>query len=157
VDGFELLVQDDWSEVVEWAEGNEDFLLTLLPLPYGLPSEDTYRRVFQRIDPVAFEECFLNWTGALARALPRQVAFISSLGGCDAQQMAAAVRGRWGVENQLHWRLDMSYRDGESRPRAGHGAHSFSRLRRIVLNKLKADPRPVSLKAQRYRCSIDRK
>jgi len=85
--------------------------------------------------------------------------FISSLKGCKpgaARRMAQAVRGHWGVENQLHWRLDMSFREDESRLRVGHGAQNFSRLRRIVLNKLKSDPRKVSLKVKRYRCSIDR-
>src|SRR5690606_4101669 len=33
--------------------------------------------------------------------------FISSLKGCDAQRMAGAVRGHWGIENSLHWVLDM--------------------------------------------------
>jgi predicted transposase YbfD/YdcC len=85
--------------------------------------------------------------------------FISSLKGCKpgtARRMAWAVRGHWGVENRLHWRLDMSFREDESRLRVGHGAQNFSRLRRIVMNKLKSDPRKVSLKVKRYRCSIDR-
>lgn len=82
--------------------------------------------------------------------------YISSLKGCDAKRMAEVVQAHWGVENKLHWRLDMSFREDESRIRKGHGAENFSRLRRIVLNKLKADPRKVSLKVKRYRCSIDR-
>lgn len=85
--------------------------------------------------------------------------FISSLNGCkpgDARRIGRAIRGHWGVENQLHWRLDMSFGEDDSRLRVGHGAQNFSRLRRIVLNKLKSDPRKVSLKVKRYRCSIDR-
>jgi predicted transposase YbfD/YdcC len=82
--------------------------------------------------------------------------FISSLKGCDAERMAQAVRAHWGVENKLHWRLDMSFREDESRLRTGHAAENFSRVRRIVINQLKHDPRKISLKAKRYRCSIDR-
>ena len=85
--------------------------------------------------------------------------FISSLKGAkpgSAQRMARVIRGHWSVENQLHWRLDMSFGEDDSRLRVGHGAQNFSRLRRIVMNKLKSDPRKVSLKVKRYRCSIDR-
>jgi len=70
--------------------------------------------------------------------------------------MAQAVRAHWGVENQLHWRLDLSFRQDDSRRHQGHGAQNFSRLRRIIINKLKADPRKVSLKVKRYRCAIDK-
>ncbi len=81
--------------------------------------------------------------------------YISSLPGDNAQKMAQAIRAHWGVENQLHWRLDMSFREDESRLHKGHGAENFSRLRRIAMNKLKGDPSNSSLKNKRYRCSID--
>lgn len=81
---------------------------------------------------------------------------ISSLKGCNATLMAGAIRGHWGVENKLHWRLDMTFREDESRLNRGHGAENFSRVRRIVLNKLKDDTEKTSLKNKRYRCSIDR-
>lgn len=326
-----LCRSDDWVEVVEWARAQRKWLGTFLVLPRGIPSADTFRRVFARIDPAAFERCFIAWTATLAelsagrliaidgktlrrsfehawdkqglhlvsawcernqvvlgqiatdqksneitaipkllellnlqgavitidamgcqREIARQIVaaeadyvlavkdnqptlhakvkmlmdeailekfrgirgdyyeqsngghgrietrrvwvsdevhhmrdigewaglasvamvestrqvlngassterryYIASLKGCDAERMAEAVRSHWGVENKLHWRLDMGFREDESRLRKGHGAENFSRLRRIVLNKLKADPRKVSLKVKRYRCSID--
>jgi predicted transposase YbfD/YdcC len=82
--------------------------------------------------------------------------YITSVKGCDAKRIGQLIRGHWGVENRLHWRLDMSFREDESRLRKGHGAQNFSRLRRIVINQLKNDPRKVSLNVKRYRCSIDR-
>ena len=63
--------------------------------------------------------------------------YISSLDGKDAQVTAAAIRGHWGIENQLHWSLDVSFREDDCRIRKGHGAENFSRLRRIALNLLK--------------------
>jgi predicted transposase YbfD/YdcC len=328
---------DDWVEVRSWAQANGPWLSTFLALPKGIPSADTFRRVFMKIDPVEFEHCFVAWTTALAEAtlgkliaidgkslrrsfahawdkqmmhlvsawsvqnqivlaqlatdkksneitaIPkllglldlkgavvtidaigcqteiaakikdkggdyvlavkdnqpalsdktrklldeaildkfagmshdfhqetnsghgrietrntwvtdeiqwlgqdlldqwpalssivvveshRQVLgdkkgkvtthrryYISSLKGCDAKQMAKVVRGHWGVENQLHWRLDMTFREDESRLNRGHGAENFSRLRRIVINKLRAVQGEMSLKTTRYRCSIDR-
>lgn len=63
--------------------------------------------------------------------------YISSLDGKDAKAMLKAARGHWGVENRLHWCLDVSYREDDCRIRKGHGAENFSRLRRIALNLLK--------------------
>ncbi len=332
---------NDWSEVVLYARSRETWLATFLSLPKGIPCEDTFRRVFARIDPDAFERCFIRWTAALAEAggeapegrlipldgktlrrsfehawnkqglhlvsawcqhnqivlgqlaveeksneitaIPkllemlnikkavvtidamgcqREIAgqirnqggdyvlavkenqptlhdkvrllldegvldgfsgishgydeqtnkghgriekrqtwmtdevkwlgpellalwpglasvamvqstrqdlgdltgkvsverryYISSLKGTDAAKMAKAIRGHWGVENKLHWRLDMTFGEDESRLRKDHGAENFSRLRRIALNQLRKQPdKKISLKGQRYLCSLD--
>jgi len=63
--------------------------------------------------------------------------FISSDGRLDAQRLGQGIRQHWGVENQLHWCLDVSLAEDQSRLRVKHGAENFSRLRRIALNKLK--------------------
>ncbi len=63
--------------------------------------------------------------------------YISSHGGTDAAMHAAAIRGHWGVENGLHYVLDVSLNEDQCRLRVKHGAENFSRLRRIALNKLK--------------------
>lgn len=65
--------------------------------------------------------------------------YISSLRGTEAQRMGDYVRGHWGVENGLHWQLDVSFREDERRIRKGHGAENFSRLCRLGLNLLKRD------------------
>jgi len=65
--------------------------------------------------------------------------FISSLDGTNAASIAQAVRNHWSVENNLHWSLDMSFHEDQSRIRKGHGAENFSRLRRIALNLLKQE------------------
>jgi len=63
-----LCRSDDWDEVVEWARAQLQWLKTFLALPRGIPSADTFRRVFARIDPAAFERCFMTWSAALAQA-----------------------------------------------------------------------------------------
>src|ERR1019366_7926827 len=63
--------------------------------------------------------------------------YISSHDGTDAKGVAEGIREHWGVENGLHWCLDVGMREDESRIRVKHGAENFSRLRRIALNKLK--------------------
>jgi predicted transposase YbfD/YdcC len=332
---------DDWSEVVLYARSRETWLATFLSLPNGIPCEDTFRRVFARINPDAFEQCFIRWTTALAEAagdapegrlipidgktichsflhawnkqglhlvsawcqhnqivlgqlaveeksneitaIPRLLAmlnikkavvtidamgcqreiagqiksqggdyvlavkdnqptlhekvrnlldeaaldgfagmshgydeqsnqghgrietrkvwvtdevkwlgpellalwpglssvarvestrqdlgdmsgkisverryYIASLKGTDAAKMAGAIRGHWGVENKLHWRLDMAFGEDQSRLRKDHGAENFSRLRRIAMNQLRKQPdKKISLKGQRFLCSLD--
>ncbi len=56
-----------------------------------------------------------------------------------AQHMLDAVRGHWGIENQLHWVLDIAFREDESRLRKGNGAQNFAVLRHIALNLLKQE------------------
>ena len=55
------------------------------------------------------------------------------------KRFAAAVRGHWGIENNLHWQLDVSFHEDACRVRTGHGAENLSRLRRIALNLLKRE------------------
>lgn len=75
--------------------------------------------------------------------------YISAIPGRDAGFFAAAQRAHWGIENNLHWVLDVIFREDQSRLRKGHGAENFSRLRRIALNLLKANGRKGSLKGKR--------
>ena len=82
--------------------------------------------------------------------------FISSLDGHDAQVMGHAVRSHWGIENSLHWSLDVSFAEDQSRMRKGNAAENFSRLRRIALNLLKQDKmKKVGIKAKRRRAEWD--
>ncbi len=64
--------------------------------------------------------------------------YISSLP-ADAERLAEAVRGHWGIENQLHWVLDVAFREDDSRIRTGHAAENMAIVRRIALNLLKQD------------------
>jgi len=61
--------------------------------------------------------------------------YISSLPG-DAAEILAAARGHWGIENSLHWILDIAFREDESRIRQGNAAENMARLRQIAHNML---------------------
>ena len=56
---------DNWLEIAEYAESKIDWLSTFLTLPGGIPSHDTFRRVFCLLDPLAFQTCFSDWITAL--------------------------------------------------------------------------------------------
>ena len=55
----------------------------------------------------------------------------------SAKKFAAAVRGHWGIENRLHWQLDVVFGEDQSRLRKGHADANFSLLRRTALSLLK--------------------
>lgn len=65
--------------------------------------------------------------------------FISSLSDRDAESIGQIIRGHWGIENRLHWSLDVSFGEDNCRIRKDFGAENFSRLRRIALNLLKQE------------------
>ena len=64
--------------------------------------------------------------------------FISSLT-ADAEQIGAAVRGHWAIENQLHWSLDVSFNEDACRSRSGNAAENLAVVRHIGLNLLKQE------------------
>jgi predicted transposase YbfD/YdcC len=115
------------------------------------------RAQWRDLSSVAMVEATRQVSGG-KRSVERRY-YISSRTGVDAGAMAGAIRAHWGVENQLHWQLDVSFGEDASRLRKDHGAENFSRLRRLTLNLLKNAPHPKrqSIKTRRYRCSIDRK
>jgi predicted transposase YbfD/YdcC len=56
---------DSWLEIADYSESKIDWLRTVLTLPGGVPSHDTFRRVFCLLDPLAFQGCFSDWITAL--------------------------------------------------------------------------------------------
>jgi predicted transposase YbfD/YdcC len=83
--------------------------------------------------------------------------YITSLGN-DAQQALYAVRGHWKIENQVHWVLDVVFREDHSRIRKGNGAQNFAILRHIALNLLHQEKTAkVGIKAKRLRAALDEK
>jgi predicted transposase YbfD/YdcC len=60
---------DGWVDIANYAVAKHDWLKTFLALPHGIPSHDTFRRVFCLLAPHAFLECFQRWIDALSAGL----------------------------------------------------------------------------------------
>lgn len=66
-----------------------------------------------------------------------------------------SIRGHWGIENQLHWVLDVVFREDESRVRSENSPENFAILRHIALNLLRREKSSKrSLKNKRFKCAL---
>jgi predicted transposase YbfD/YdcC len=83
--------------------------------------------------------------------------YLSSLAGPRvARILNNAVRAHWGIENSLHWTLDVAFREDESRVRTGHAAHNLALLRRIALTLLQHESTArCGIKAKRLKAGWD--
>lgn len=81
--------------------------------------------------------------------------FIASLK-CDARVFGHAVREHWRIENSLHWVLDVSFREDESRIRRDNSSENMAVFRHVAMNGLRKDTSTKkSLKAKRYKATLD--
>ena len=60
----------------------------------------------------------------------------------SAAELGQACRSHWGIENKLHWTLDVTFQDDVSRVRKGHGAENMALVRKFAINKLRTAPEP---------------
>lgn len=80
--------------------------------------------------------------------------FISSLEATN-EQFADYIRSHWGIENQLHWCLDVVFGEDNSRIRQGHSARNMSLMRRFTLNLLRQETSKASLTMKRYNAAMN--
>ncbi|WP_242513592.1 ISAs1 family transposase [Halochromatium salexigens] len=80
--------------------------------------------------------------------------FIGSIG-TSATRFAHAGRGHWGVENGLHWTLDISFREDECRVRQPGARENLAVLRHLALSRLKNDGTKVGLKNKRLKAACN--
>jgi len=96
---------DSWNEMENYAQSKEGFLRTFLDLPNGIPSHDTFNRVFSNIDSQQFEACFIEWVSTLAQLQPREIISIDgkTLRGAKSSGKKSPVHmvSAWANENNL--------------------------------------------------------
>ncbi|NJN23830.1 MAG: ISAs1 family transposase, partial [Acaryochloridaceae cyanobacterium RL_2_7] len=80
--------------------------------------------------------------------------YLLSLDG-GVERFAHATRGHWGIENQLHWSLDVVFHEDDSRIRKGHAPENMTVIRKIALNLLAKESSKGSKKTKRLKAGWD--
>jgi predicted transposase YbfD/YdcC len=73
----------------------------------------------------------------------------------SAKRYGKALRHHWGIENNLHWQLDMTFDEDASRIQGRNAAHNFAWLRRIALSLLKQNDSKLSIRGKRKAAALD--
>ena len=97
---------DTWPEISEFGIAKCEWLRTFLELPNGIPSHDTFGRVFSLINPDKFESCFCDWIGSLEIDRDREIIAIDgktlrSSGNRRKNKKALHLVSAWAVNNRL--------------------------------------------------------
>jgi predicted transposase YbfD/YdcC len=87
---------DSWSDVADFGRAKRKWFRTFLELPHGIPSQDTFERVFARLDPDAFERCFMEWTAALAGSSAGKLVAI------DGKRIRHSFQHAWDQSTATH-------------------------------------------------------
>ena len=113
---------DDWVSIQQFGEDKLEWFRTFLKLPNGVPSHDTFGRVFAALDPTAFGECFASWVASLAETTEGEV---------------VAIDGKT---------LRRSF-DRASSKAAIHMVSAWASANRVVLGQVKTDEKSNEIKA----------
>ena len=133
-DSFRMLAADSVAEQTDCGHGRVERRtcsvigdLTLLEKP----SEWASLKGLVRIQAERFHKA----TGTTENQTRYYITSLSP----EAAQLNQAIRQHWGIENKLHWILDVAFGEDLSRKRAGHAAQNFSLINRLALNLLQQD------------------
>ncbi len=164
-----------WAEVTAWFKQAEASNFAALEHSYDARVESGHHRREHRqvwAVPVAIMgdlHPIEQWAGLNTIVMVKRVqhlwnkitretmVYLTSLP-CDAAVIGRAIRTHWGIENQLHWILDVTWNEDKSRIRRGHGGENMALLRRLaisVLNQETSKKRSLKQKVKRASMSPD--
>jgi predicted transposase YbfD/YdcC len=97
---------DGWTEICEFAEAKLEWLKTFLELPNGIPSHDTFGRVFSLLDSDTFEACFLAWIESLSIDVVNEIISIDGKSARGSHNIKKGIKmlhmvSAWASENRI--------------------------------------------------------
>jgi predicted transposase YbfD/YdcC len=107
-----------------------------------------------------------DWTGlttigfcyserTIAGATSEELRYFIGSKKASAKVYGEALRNHWGIENKLHWQLDVSFNEDKNRVSKRHGAENLALVRRLALSLLKQHPNKRSLACKRLLAALD--
>jgi predicted transposase YbfD/YdcC len=150
-DSFQMLPSDSTAEQLDCGHGRvETRTCSALGDLSLVEQADDWPRLHSLVRIQA--ERYHKATGKTEREIRY---YISSLRP-EAARLNSAVRQHWGIENKLHWVLDVAFGEDASRKRAGNAAQNFSLINRIALNLLKHNTTSrLGMKGKRLKAGWD--
>jgi predicted transposase YbfD/YdcC len=113
---------EGWEDIAEYGKAKQEWLKTFLTLEHGIPCDDTFRRVFSRIKPAEFAECFNSWITDVKEASKGEIIAI------DGKQLRRSF-------------------DRASSKAAIHMVSAWAKTNRLVLGQLKVDEKSNEITA----------
>ena len=133
-DSFQMLAADAVAEEIDCGHGRVERRTCSAIADLSLLEKAAEWASLQGLVRVQAERCH-KATGKTEREIRYYITSLKP----DAARLNASIRQHWGIENKLHWVLDVGFHEDLDRKRAGHAAQNFSALNRIALNLLKQD------------------
>lgn len=156
-------IQTTIGKVLEDGTSGIDFNIhSTREVGHGRTETRTYT-VVSNLDGIRHRE---DWSGLsvigmcvserqIGEKFSEEVRYFIGSGEGTVQDYAKVLRNHWGIENNLHWQLDVTFREDGSRIGKRHGAENFSLLRRLALMLLKRHPSKLSLPCKRLKAALD--
>ncbi len=99
---------DNWVEIEEFGKAKREWFDRFLKLPNGIPSHDTFGRVFGMLDPERFAACFTHWVNSVSQLVQGEVVAIDgkTLRGCHDRGNGRGplhLVSAWATENRMVW------------------------------------------------------
>jgi len=95
---------ENFNDFARFGRDKETWLKTFLPLVHGIPSHDTFNRVFQLLKPAAFLDCFMRWTQRLRRAVRQEIVALDGKAlrhALNTGQSLPYIVSAWASSNRL--------------------------------------------------------
>lgn len=99
-----LCAGESFNDMEDFGRAKQDWFKTFLALRNGIPSHDTFNRVFAALDPKGFLECFLRWTQSVRQAVPQEIVALDGKAlrrALDKDQSPQYIVSAWAESNGL--------------------------------------------------------